>query len=311
MNEIDLFHLDDEPRPQIVRAEPSYMVPSTTQFDAIMRVDERGEHWTGRDLMSVADYSKWENFAAVIEKAKAALALVEGAESADHHFLESGSDGGRWGNQRVDDYRLTKFAAYLTAMAADDTKRAVAEARIYFAVRTQEAEMAPRLPDLSDPLAALAYASEQWSQSVALALTERRRAEVAEASVRVLMPAATAWETFCTNGGTLSVSVAAKYLKQRHGVKTGRNLLYALLREWSWVFVRTCEPRGDAIAAGFVEIEDGGSFVPKGSTTKRNAGAKTRLTPAGLLRVAEYYGVTLDVDALATYINDETEETAA
>ena len=45
------------------------------------------------------------------------------------------------GAQRsVPDFRLTRFGAYLVAMAGDDTKQAVAEARIYFAVRTREAE---------------------------------------------------------------------------------------------------------------------------------------------------------------------------
>ncbi|MEU6058037.1 RhuM family protein [Streptomyces sp. NPDC047097] len=39
------------------------------------------------------------------------------------------------------DYRLTRFGAYLVAMAGDDTKPAVAQARVYFAVRAREAEL--------------------------------------------------------------------------------------------------------------------------------------------------------------------------
>jgi hypothetical protein len=89
------------------------------------------------------EYSRWEDFATVIEKAKDSLALVQGDEQAGHHFREMPEviPGGRWGKQTVGSYRLTRFGAYLTAMAGDDTKTAVAHARVYFAVRAREAEL--------------------------------------------------------------------------------------------------------------------------------------------------------------------------
>jgi hypothetical protein len=92
-------------------------------------------------MQPLMTYSRWEDFATVVEKAKASLALVHGDDQAAHHFATSRSDGGRWGNQKLDDYRLTRFGAYLVAMAGDDTKEAVAQARVYFAVRTREAEL--------------------------------------------------------------------------------------------------------------------------------------------------------------------------
>lgn len=111
-------------------------------FDAIRHVDAFGrEYWLGREMQPLVEYSRWEDFATVIEKAKASLALVHGDSQAEHHFGISRSDGGRWGNQKLDDYRLTRFAAYLAAMAGDDTKPAVARARVYFAVRAREAEL--------------------------------------------------------------------------------------------------------------------------------------------------------------------------
>lgn len=119
------------------------ITPAGSPFDAIRRVDEDGEHWTGREMQPLMEYPRWEDFATVIEKAKDSLALVEGRDQAEHHFGRSRSDGGRWGNQRLDDYRLSRFAAYLTAMAGDDTKEAVAHARVYFATKTREAEIAP------------------------------------------------------------------------------------------------------------------------------------------------------------------------
>ncbi|WP_338897417.1 RhuM family protein [Streptomyces sp. TG1A-60] len=104
-------------------------------------------------------YSRWEDFATVVEKAKASLALVHGDDQAAHHFAASRSDGGRWGNQKLDDYRLTRFGAYLTAMAGDDTKEAVAQARVYFAVRTREAELGA-LTEIETRRTALARARE-------------------------------------------------------------------------------------------------------------------------------------------------------
>jgi hypothetical protein len=162
----------------------------------------------------------------------------------------------------------------------------------------QPAEPKPNLPDLSDPLLAL-------QRAVTLALAERERAEVAESNVRALAPAATAWETFRATGATLSVGAAAKYLVQRHGVDTGRNKLYSLLRSWEWVFKRTCEPKGDAVKAGFVEVEAGSTFTVKGTEEKRNGAAKTRLTADGLERVAEHFGVTVDPQIIAQYLDQQ------
>lgn len=111
-------------------------------FDRIRHTDAFGrEYWLGREMQPLVEYGRWHEFAAVIEKAKASLALVQGAKQAEHHFVIQHSDGGRWGNQRLEDYRLTRFGAYLTAMAGDDMKPAVAEARVYFAVRAREAEL--------------------------------------------------------------------------------------------------------------------------------------------------------------------------
>ncbi|MGH3117790.1 MAG: RhuM family protein [Gaiellales bacterium] len=110
-------------------------------FDQIRHEDENGEYWLGREMQPLMEYSQWVKFAEVIEKAKASLALIHGDDQAEHHFPIWESDGGRWRNQKVTDYRLTRFGAYLTAMAGDDTKPAVAHARVYFAVRAREAEL--------------------------------------------------------------------------------------------------------------------------------------------------------------------------
>lgn len=124
-------------------------IPSDgSPFDAIRRVDEQDEHWLARDLQPLMQYAQWRDFAVVVEKAKASLALVEGGEAAASHFVEVRKiNNGRPGRAGAD-YRLTRFAAYLVAMAGDDTKRAVAEARIYFAVKTRVAEAHVELDEL-------------------------------------------------------------------------------------------------------------------------------------------------------------------
>jgi hypothetical protein len=157
----------DEPVP--VPAENTLVTvgDGMSPFESIKRVDAGGDYWTGRELMPLMQYGRWEDFAEVIGKAKAALALIQGSDQAKHHFGKCRSDGGRWGNQKLDDYRLTKFGAHLVTMAGDDTKPAVAEARVYFAVQTDRAERelapvamptAPAVPATVGGLAPVLYA---------------------------------------------------------------------------------------------------------------------------------------------------------
>ncbi|RKN61849.1 hypothetical protein D7231_31750 [Streptomyces klenkii] len=101
------------------------------------------EHWNGREMQPLMEYSQWRDYAAVIRKARASLALVEGESAAQKHFAETRNlvRIGSGARREAQDFRLTRFGAYLTAMAGDDTKSAVAHARVYFAVRTREAEL--------------------------------------------------------------------------------------------------------------------------------------------------------------------------
>lgn len=113
-------------------------------FDRIRRLDGYGrEYWSGRELQPLMHYTRWQKFQEVIERAKAALSVVEGSESADRAFQQVSqvTQAGNLGAQEKNDYHLSRFGAYLTAMAGDDTKEAVARARIYFAVRAREAEL--------------------------------------------------------------------------------------------------------------------------------------------------------------------------
>jgi DNA-damage-inducible protein D len=123
-------------------------IPSgDSPFDALKRTDERGDYWTGRDLQPHMEYARWDAFEAVITKARNALRLIEGAESADSNFRHMENNRSKVGRTGTD-WRLTRFAAYLTCMAGDDAKRAVAQGRIYFAVKAREAEVRQELDEL-------------------------------------------------------------------------------------------------------------------------------------------------------------------
>jgi len=179
-------------------------------FDAIRLIDQDGEHWSGRQLMPLMDYSQWRDFAVMVEKAKASLELVQGRDAAAANFADMRKISA---TRPGADYRLTRFAAYLVAMAGDDTKRAVAEARIYFAVKTREAEMSastPALPDITTPAGVLAMAD--------MFATTARQLVAATDRIAELEPKADLADTYLiADGGTRLVREVAKLLQLREG----------------------------------------------------------------------------------------------
>ncbi|MDH2424836.1 BRO family protein [Sphaerisporangium sp. TRM90804] len=144
-------------------------------FDAIKRVDERGEFWSARDLQPLEGYTNWRQFMEVVEKAKAAAQAV-GAAVHDHFEDALKITRNARGHKRpVDDHRLTRYACYLVAMNGDPRKPEVAAAQTYFAVRTHEAEVrsaldaaakltveTPPSPELFEPL------TFPWADAVVL-----------------------------------------------------------------------------------------------------------------------------------------------
>jgi DNA-damage-inducible protein D len=127
------------------------ILANDSTFDKIRHEDERGEHWSARELMPVMGYgADWRNFAEAVSRAAAACRNA-GYDPADHigdanKMVRIGS-----GAQRsVPDFRLTRFGAYLVAMNGDPRKSEIAAAQTYFAVKTRQAEVAPAAPALPD-----------------------------------------------------------------------------------------------------------------------------------------------------------------
>lgn len=124
---------------------------SQSPFDSIKHTDEQGrEYWMARELMGLLGYPRWNEFKVAIERAIVSCEAQQGSNEVSKHF--SGSilkSGGR----PKEDYKLSRFGAYLTAMNGDPRKPEIAQAQAYFVVKTREAETV--IPQQYDELEAL------------------------------------------------------------------------------------------------------------------------------------------------------------
>jgi DNA-damage-inducible protein D len=113
-------------------------------LDKHKRTNAHGvNYWRARELMLALEYDRWENFEAVIDKAKAAC--TNHGINAENHFLETTQmvGIGSGAERKVKDFWLSKHACYLIAMNGDPTsKPKVAAAQTYFAIQTQRQEQA-------------------------------------------------------------------------------------------------------------------------------------------------------------------------
>src|SRR5690606_9419281 len=111
-------------------------------FDAMKRTRADGsEFWSARDLCKAVRYETWRNFAAAIDRAQ--ISCQNSGAAAQEHFVGVGKmiDLGKGGRREVEDYELSRFAAYLTVMNGDPRKTEIAAAQAYFAIRTRQAEV--------------------------------------------------------------------------------------------------------------------------------------------------------------------------
>lgn len=111
-------------------------------FEDIKHLDENGiEFWYARELMPVLQYSNWQNFEKIIDKAKISC------ENSDigvlEHFTDVSKLSKRANNAKVEikDYKLTRYACYLIAQNGDPRKEVIALAQTYFAVQTRKQEI--------------------------------------------------------------------------------------------------------------------------------------------------------------------------
>ncbi|HIJ70207.1 MAG TPA: DNA damage-inducible protein D [Planctomycetes bacterium] len=123
--------------------EKEVLVQLHNDFEKSLYVSEDTgtEFWLARNLQKLLGYSKWENFAKVIEKAKISCKNA-GFEISDH-FLDIRKKVGLGSGavREIDDIALTRYACYLIAQNGDPSKDAIAFAQTYFAVQTRKQEI--------------------------------------------------------------------------------------------------------------------------------------------------------------------------
>ena len=111
-------------------------------FEDIKHIDENGiEFWYARELMPILQYSNWQNFEKIIDKAK--ISCENSDISIFEHFTDVSKLSKRANNAEVEikDYKLTRYACYLIAQNGDSRKKVIALAQTYFAVQTRKQEI--------------------------------------------------------------------------------------------------------------------------------------------------------------------------
>ena len=111
-------------------------------FENIKHIDENGiEFLYARELMPVLQYTKWQNFEKIIDKAKTTC------KNSNFDILDHFTDTskmvliGSGAYRKQIDYKLTRYACYLIAQNGDSRKKVIALAQTYFAVQTRKQEI--------------------------------------------------------------------------------------------------------------------------------------------------------------------------
>jgi DNA-damage-inducible protein D len=111
------------------------------KFEQASYVINDVECWSARELQTIFNYAKWDNFFKVIERSKVSCEK-SGAKASDHFadigkmvLLGSGSE------RKIDDIALSRYACYLIAQNGDPGKSEIAFAQTYFAVQTRKQEI--------------------------------------------------------------------------------------------------------------------------------------------------------------------------
>jgi DNA-damage-inducible protein D len=112
-------------------------------FEDMKQGNDTGmEFWYARDLQPILDYSTWDKFRRVIQKA--ITACENSGQTSENHFsqvvkmVRIGSSAQR----EIEDFELSRYACYLIVQNGDPTKPVIANGQTYFAIQTRRQELA-------------------------------------------------------------------------------------------------------------------------------------------------------------------------
>lgn len=111
-------------------------------FEAIRRIaDDGSEYWSARDLAKILDYTLWQKFRNVLQKAE--IACENSGQAASDHFIHTDKmvSLGSHAKRKIEDVYLSRYAAYLLVQNADPNKPIVALGQQYFAMQTRRQEL--------------------------------------------------------------------------------------------------------------------------------------------------------------------------
>lgn len=247
-------------------------------FDEIREVRADGtEFWSGRKLQKATGYSRWEDFAKIIDRAIASAANSGHDVAASFSAItEKPSSGGR--PRR--DYELSRFGAYLTVMNGDPNMPEVAAAQAYFAIRTREAEVRPQL-DPSTPAGVLAMA-EQFAATARQLVLESEARKQLEAKVEHDAPLVAKAEAHTASTKAIHRQEFAREVKawamRVHGLRVLQQQVLAFL---TFKGMTVGGNRSDSGHATTRAVEAGWAWTDKGEAENGHRYATTKLNPKG------------------------------
>lgn len=114
-------------------------------FEDIKNIRKDGtEFWYARELSKVLQYTKWENFAKVIDKAMTAC-KNSGFKVSDHFpEVRKMIQLAKTAQKEIKDYELSRYACYLIVQNGDPKKEIIALAQTYFAIQTRKQELSEK-----------------------------------------------------------------------------------------------------------------------------------------------------------------------
>lgn len=140
-------------------------------FEEIKHIrEDNSEYWLARELQKALQYTKWENFKNVIDRAM--LACKNAGFEITDHFPEVGKTvemPSKAKPKTIIDYELTRYACYLIVQNGDPRKEIIAIGQTYFAIQTRRQELNDYFNSLDEDNKRLVVRGDikQWNQLLA------------------------------------------------------------------------------------------------------------------------------------------------